>query len=312
MNQDANNTRDGQLLQLEAARESGAITEEEYRKQYEQINIKQTENIGGAIGAGSGILAGAFMGAKAGGTLGTLVGGPVGSLVGGAAGGIIGAISGSSVGQNIGGAIGSAVGNVKSFFGLKQETIEEIERKTQLLKEKDPERYQSFTQDYVKTYNELVKEHQSELTTGKITESQLKTLATVRTYESNKHIFELMEQGKKLELFHDALTFSPVGSFIEGIRSLSDVETFKPAQMQPLIEPNFQTASTNRNITEPVSSTDAKIDQLSRTIASSMSMNNSVSQNMLPQGNDRIITQPFTSSIKNNERTVNGIISSYR
>ena len=315
LNRQANTSREEELISLESERRNGTITEEEYNTRHTQINTQFTENRGGAIGGGTGLVAGSLMGAKAGASIGMYLG-PKGAVAGAAIGGVIGGISGTSVGRNIGGAIGSAVGNVRSFLGIKPETIEEIEEKNNLLRERDPQKFEIYSQEVMRNYESLLQEHSDRISSGEITEQDIEKIALIRTYENNRQLFKDLQTGQRMErtfeVMRKMVSFSPLGTAARAASRVPEIFSNRTNVNQQT--ENHITQETIqpivRNITESASATDSRIEQLSRVITNNMTNTNSAIQT-ISSNNDRIITQPFTSSIHNKERTVNSILRSY-
>lgn len=112
----AEEEKQAQLQELEQAKESGQISEEEYTAQKTQIEDTAVEKKGSAVGEGTGMAAGAIGGAKLGATIGTFFGGPIGTGVGALAGGAIGAFAGSKAGKVVGEYGGKAINATGKFF----------------------------------------------------------------------------------------------------------------------------------------------------------------------------------------------------
>lgn len=143
------------LDEIKRKEDAGEITSVEAEKLRKEVSDTETEDKGGAVGAGAGIAAGSIMGAKAGMMIGAF-GGPIGVAIGGAAGGIIGGIAGSSVGQNIGGAIGKGIVGVKDMLGFGSPSADDKPLDEATFSKANPELYKQFNEYRESRVSELV------------------------------------------------------------------------------------------------------------------------------------------------------------
>lgn len=107
------------LAEIEEAKKSGKITEEQAQKLITITKETTVEKKGGAVGGGVGTMIGGALGTIAGGALGTVVAPGVGTIAGGVAGGVAGAQLGEAAGNWLGEKAGKAV----NFFTGKKEAL---------------------------------------------------------------------------------------------------------------------------------------------------------------------------------------------
>lgn len=171
----ASDEEKAKLAQIEEAKASGEITEEEAKKLTNETKDATVEKKGGAVGGGIGSAIGGMIGGTLGAVGGSFLMPGVGTVVGGVAGGAAGAAAGEAAGNWI----GEKAGKVANFFGgSKQAEAKPTEtvagKKSNQISEKDlfggltKEQYQFAIQKVNGKYkNEMTDENGKEITDEK-------------------------------------------------------------------------------------------------------------------------------------------------